>query len=229
MKIFVIPLLSILLIACAPDSQEDPELIAIDVLLEPDRTMLDEASAWNARMRELAPEGFALDEAHRPHVTLIQRHIKRDDLDDVLAAVAKVVESVDLSSLNMTAEGLYHIPLDDLGLAGITIEPTEELRSLQSAVIDAVNSYDAGAGDQRAYVPDPTGTPFDSFLFEYVETFVPDQTGEKFNPHVTIGLAPVSWLVEQEDQPFEKFQFRADGIAVYQLGNFGTASRRLGP
>jgi hypothetical protein len=64
-------------------------------------------------------------------------------------------------------------------------------------------------------------------LFKYVETFVPNQTGEKFNPHVTIGIAPLGWLEEREKQPFSSFTFGAKGIAVYQLGNFGTASRRL--
>jgi hypothetical protein len=56
---------------------------------------------------------------------------------------------------------------------------------------------------------------------------VPHQTGEKFNPHVTIGVAPLVWLKELEKKPFEKFTFGAKGIATYQLGNFGTASKRL--
>jgi len=101
------------------------------------------------------------------------------------------------------------------------------LLELQRKVIAAVNSYDAGNADEEAYVPDPTGTAFDPFLFEYVETFVPKQTGSSFNPHVTIGLAPQRWLVEQEQQTFDRFDFGADTIAVYQLGNFGTASKRL--
>ena len=56
---------------------------------------------------------------------------------------------------------------------------------------------------------------------------MPQQTGEKFNPHVTIGLAPRVWLEEMEDEPFDEFTFGAEGIATYQLGNFGTASKRL--
>ncbi|MFM9101715.1 MAG: hypothetical protein ACKOPS_10410 [Cyanobium sp.] len=45
---------------------------AIDVLLEPDATMLAHAEAANARLLEVFPQGFALDEAHRPHITLLQ-------------------------------------------------------------------------------------------------------------------------------------------------------------
>ena len=56
---------------------------------------------------------------------------------------------------------------------------------------------------------------------------MPDQTGARFNPHVTIGVAPLGWLKEQEQRPFDKFSFGAKGIATYQLANFGTASKRL--
>jgi hypothetical protein len=90
-----------------------------------------------------------------------------------------------------------------------------------------VNPYDAGAADEAAYAPDPTNTPFDDLLFQYVETFVPAQTGEDFNPHVTIGLAPQAWLEEVEAAPFDSFKFGAADLAVYQLGNFGTAAVRL--
>lgn len=205
----------------------DGHLIAIDVLLGPDAKMLEVSSEWNTRMREQTPEGFELDDTHRPHITLLQRHIAKENLDDVLAAVEQLKASYDLAELTMTADGLYHIPTGDQGLAGITVTLSDELRRLQQAVIDAVSPYDAGAGDESAYVPDPTGTPFDPILFQYVETFVPEQTGDHFNPHVTIGLAPKAWLEEIEVQPFDAFDFGAKGIAVYQLGNFGTAAKRL--
>ena len=65
------------------------------------------------------------------------------------------------------------------------------------------------------------------FMLEYVETFVPKQTGSRFNPHVTVGIAPLPWLARMEKEPFERFGFGADAIATYQLSNFGTAARRL--
>jgi hypothetical protein len=40
-------------------------------------------------------------------------------------------------------------------------------------------------------------------------------------------VAPLDWFKELEKKPFEKFTFGAKGIATYQLGNFGTASKRL--
>lgn len=202
-------------------------LIAIDVLIEPGPKMMEEAEIWNARMREQTPEGFELDAEHAPHITLIQRFVAESDLPEVLAAVERVKADFDVTRFEMTATGLYHIPTGEQGLAGIVIQPSEELLALQQAVIDAVNAYALTGGDESAFVPDKTGTPFPPVMFDYIETFVPQQTGEKFNPHVTIGLAPRVWLEEMEEQPFDLFTFGAVGIATYQLGNFGTASKRL--
>lgn len=212
---------------CATTLHAQDRLIAIDVLVQPDAKMLEEAASWNARMREQSPEGFTLDASHAPHVSLIQRFIAESDLAAVIAAVERIRSTFDFAKMRMKATGLYHIPAGKIGLAGIVIEPSEELLALQEAVIEAVNRFARTGGDASAFVPDPTGTPFNPLLFKYVETFVPEQTGEKYRPHVTIGIAPIGWLEEIEKQPFDTFTFGAKGIAVYHLGNFGTAARRL--
>ena len=211
----------------APAALGQNDLIAIDVLLQPGQKMLAEAAKWNARMREQSPEGFKLDEEHAPHITLAQRFVAKSDLPKVLAAVDKVRSKFDISRIQMTATGLYHIPSGKIGLAGIVIEPSAQLIALQRAIIEAVNVYARTGGGESAFVPDRSGAPFDPALFQYVETFVPSQTGARFNPHVTIGMAPLGWLKDQEKKPFDKFTFGAKGIATYQLGNFGTASKRL--
>jgi hypothetical protein len=60
-----------------------------------------------------------------------------------------------------------------------------------------------------------------------VTTFVPKETGEKFNPHVTIGLATQDYLKKMLDEKFEPFTFSPTGASVYHLGNFGTARQQL--
>jgi hypothetical protein len=203
------------------------DLIAIDVLVQPGPKMLAEAAQWNASMREQIPEGFALDDEHVPHITLIQCYVARADLPKVLAAVDSVRSTFDLNRMEMTATGLFHIRSGDAGLGGIVVAPSEQLLALQRAIIAAVNVYARSGGSRSAFVPDKSGTPYAPWLFEYVQTFVPRQTGEHFNPHVTTGVAPLDWLDAQEKKPFERFTFYAQGIATYQLGNFGTASKRL--
>jgi hypothetical protein len=60
-----------------------------------------------------------------------------------------------------------------------------------------------------------------------VKSFVPDASGKKFNPHVTIGLAPQEYLKKMIDEKFEAFTFSPAGVSVYQLGNLGTAQEKL--
>jgi phosphoserine phosphatase len=71
---------------------------AIDILLEPDATMLWHAAANNARLLKAIPSGFALDSSHRPHITLIQRFVRTADLDKVYEAAGEVVEGAHVSS-----------------------------------------------------------------------------------------------------------------------------------
>jgi hypothetical protein len=218
-------LLTFLLVAAPALAQSD--LAAIDVLLEPDETMLAAARDWNARLREQTPEGFELDAAHTPHITLLQTYVAADELDSVLAAVGEVAARLDLAALEMEATGLYHIPTGEIGVQGIVIAPSPGLLAVQASVIAAVAPFRRGGGGVDAFVPDPTGTPFDPLLFEYVETFVPNRSGANYNPHVSTGVGPLDWLEAREAEPFEHFRFGAKVVAVYRLGNFGTAAERL--
>jgi hypothetical protein len=68
-----------LIIGCATNQSaaaagKNDDVIAIDILLQPDATMLKRAAAINEQLRKDFPKGFSLDASHRPHVTLVQRH-----------------------------------------------------------------------------------------------------------------------------------------------------------
>ena len=64
-------------------------------------------------------------------------------------------------------------------------------------------------------------------LITYVSEFVPKHSGENYQPHVTTGLAPRTYLDEMLKEPFETFTFSPAGAAVYHLGHFGTAAKQL--
>jgi len=226
LRVLTILLIAAFIIPLSPAFAQN-DLIAIDVLIQPDSRMMEEAEKWNALMREQYPEGFELDEEHAPHVTLIQQYITKSDLPKVLAAVDKLKAKTDLSSLETTATDIGHMPVGTNGLAAIGAEATEKLHALQQAVIEALKVYAREGGGESAFVPDKSGQPITPALFEYVDNYVQSHAGENFHPHVTIGLAPIDWLEELEKKPFDKFVFGAEGIAVYQLGNFGTAAKRL--
>ena len=77
------------------------DITAIDILLEPDATMLQHAQAVNDRLLKVYPKGFALDASHRPHITLVQRFVLTKNLDKVYAAVGKVFATSDVTGLKL--------------------------------------------------------------------------------------------------------------------------------
>jgi hypothetical protein len=211
--------------ACA--TAPENSVTAIDILLRPDATMVERAEAENARLVKVYPKGFTLDASHRPHVTLVQRFVATQNLDKVYAAVGKVLESANVTGLKLEAVKYYYIPEKDLGLSGIVVKPTPELLELQRRVIDAVAPFALTTGTSAAFVTTPEDPEVLPALITYVSEFVPKHSGEKFNPHVTTGLAPRETLDKLLAEPFEPFTFSPVGAAVYHLGHFGTAAKEL--
>jgi len=212
--------------AQTPGAKRNP-VTAIDILLEPDATMLRHAEANNARLLKAYPKGFTLDATHRPHITMVQRYVRTADLDKVYAAAGKVLARANVNGMKLEAFKYYYIPSKDIGLAGIVARPTPELLKLQQDVIAAVTPFTVESRDSAAFVITPDDPVIDPFLIEYVSTFVPKASGEHFNPHVTTGVASREYLDKMLTEPFEPFTFSPAGAAVYQLGQFGTAAKKL--
>ena len=111
---------------------------AIDILLEPDATMLRHAQANNARLLDVFPKGFALDEAHRPHITLIQRFARTEALDQIYGAAEKVLIDANVTHMKLQAFKYYYAPGPGVGVAGIVARTTPALLRLQQELIAAV-------------------------------------------------------------------------------------------
>jgi len=204
-----------------------PSITAIDILLEPDATMLKHAQATNERLLKVFPKGFALDATHRPHITLVQRFVRTADLDKIFAAVGKVFASSNVTALKLEAFKYYYIPDKELGLSGIVVKTTPELLKLEQAVIDAVTPFTVETGTSAAFVTTPEDPEILPMLISYVSEFVPKSSGENYHPHVTTGLAPRTYLDEMLKEPFASFTFSPAGAAVYHLGHYGTAAKKL--
>jgi len=206
---------------------EPSEVTAIDILLEPDAVMLRHAEAVNADHLKIFPQGFALDATHRPHITMIQRFVRTADLDKIYDAAGKVFAGVNVTAMKLDAFKYYYAPVKDLGVSGIVAKSTPELIKLQDELIAAVAPFTASSGTSAAFVTTPDDRVIDPLLIEYVSTFVPVHTGDHFSPHVSTGLAPRTYLDKLLAEPFEPFAFSPAGAAVYQLGQFGTAAKKL--
>ncbi len=213
---------------CAAAKAAEPNAVtAIDILLEPDATMINHAVAANERLRKNYPEGFALDETHRPHITILQRYVKTTELDKVYEAVGIALAGAKPTEWKLKASKYSLMPAKDLGLGGIVIEPTEDLIKLQQKMIDAVAPFTVKTATGAAFVTTKEDPDINQPTIDFVADFVPIASGKKFNPHVTIGLATQDYLKMMLDEKFEQFTFSPVGVSIYQLGNFGTARTKL--
>jgi hypothetical protein len=208
-------------------AQAQNSVTAIDILLEPNETMVKKAVAANERLLKVFPKGFALGAMHAPHISTLQRYVKTADLDKIYAAVGKVLAQEKPADWKLTAYKYYYLPWKDIGLAGIVIEPTDDLIRYQQKLIDAVAPFTVETGTAAAFVTTNADPDINQPTIDYVAHFVPNDSGSKFNPHVTIGLASQDYLNKMLDEKFEAFTFLPAGASVYHLGNFGTARTKL--
>jgi hypothetical protein len=209
-------------------SRTSPEpLTAIDTLLDPDQTMVEKAIAANGRLRQSFPNGFALDETHRPHISTLQRYVRTADLDNVYGAVGKILSDEHPAGWKLTAYKYYFIPWKNIGLAGIVIRPTDDLRRFQQKLIDAIAPFTVKTGTAAAFVTTKDDPDINKPTIDYVAHYVPADSGAKFNPHVTIGVASQDFLENFLKEKFDEFTFSPAAVAVYHLGNFGTARAKL--
>ena len=207
-------------------AQQNP-ITAIDIALEPDETMIQHAEAVNARLLKVFSKGFALDAAHHPHITILQRYVHSRELDKVYAVVGKVLANEKAAGWKLKAFKFYYIPSKDIGLAGIVVEPTDDLLKLQQKLIAAVAPFTTKTGTAAAFVTTPEDPDINQPTIDYVAAFVPKASGKNFNPHVTVGIASQDYLKQMLAEPFAEFTFSPVAASVYHLGNFGTAQKKL--
>ena len=206
---------------------EPSPVTAIDILLEPDAAMHGHAEADNASLLKAYPKGFALDPSHRPHITMLQSFVRTADLGKVYAAVGKVLAVANVNAMKLDATNRYYLPAGELGIAGIVAKPTAELLKLQADIIAAVAPFTAATGSISAFTAGHENAAIDTMMIHYVSAFVQEAAGKKFNPHVSTGTAPRADLDKLIGEPFTPFTFSPAGAAVYQLGPYGTAAKKL--
>jgi 2'-5' RNA ligase len=201
-------------------------LVAIDVLLEPDAGMVEAARAVNEKLRLAYPAGYSLDASHAPHVTLLQRYVRESDLKAISAVVAKILEREPLQSLRLSARGYYAAPWGDAQVLVLIVEHTPELVRLQAAVAEALAPYAVSGGGPAAFARDASGE-MDAETIAYVEAFVPKSSGTNFQPHITVGVGSDAAMKSIKAAPFQPQAFSPKALAIFQLGRFGTAQKRL--
>jgi hypothetical protein len=207
---------------------EQSAVTAIDIALEPDATMLQHASALNARLRGNFPKGYSLDATHRPHVSLLQRYVRTADLPKVYAAVQKIKTEYNMAAWKFEAFKIDNAMWSGLALTVILAKPPQNVLEAQQRLITAIAPYTVATGTAAAFATTAAEPDINAPTIAYVTAFVPKSTGKNYIAHVTCGVASEAFVKRLEAEPFSPFTFSPVAISVYQLGNFGTARKELG-
>ena len=158
---------------------------------------------------------------------MLQRFVRTGDLDKVYAAVGDVLAGEKPARWTLKAFKYDYVVWDKAGVTVILIEPTDQLIQFQQKLIDAVAPFTVETGTAAAFFTTPEDADINQPTIDYVTHYVPDSSGKKLVPHVTVGVAPPDYLKEMVAEPFDAFTFSPVASSVYQLGNFGTARKKL--
>ena len=210
-------------------SAEPHPITAVDIVLEPDATMIQHAQAANAELLKNFPKGYALGDEHAPHISVIGGYFYTANLDELFAAASKVLANEKVTSWKLKAFKYYYIPLKEIGLGGILVEPTADLIRLQEELFEAISKFWAPSrsGTAAAFKTTPRDPDINQPTIEAVATYFSQHRGEHYSPHVTIGVGTIDYLNALLAAPFPTFTFSAVGMSAYQFGNFGTAAKQL--
>ena len=204
-------------------------LTAIDVLVDPDEATIERAREVNARLLKSMPEGWALDDTHQPHITTLQRYVRTADLDHVYDAVQQNIADTDMTLLSYEVVAIRHADwgFPGYGPTALLVQVSPPVLDFQAKLVTALEPYVEAGGTAEAFVADP-GETTSPTIIKWVEEYVPAQIGDgKYLPHLTVGIAKFDDLKVIEAEPFEPSTVHVAGVAVYHLGNNGTARAKL--
>lgn len=97
---------------------------------------------------------------------------------------------------------------------------------LQSALITALELYTGSDGTAAAYVTSEAEPDINADTLHYVESYVPVHSGEHYMVAYG-GASPLEDLTTFEADPFPPFVFHPAGVAIFHLGDNGTARTEL--
>ena len=187
-------------------------IVALDVALLLPRAAADAAGRLNARLRP-PPAGFAFDETHLPHVTLVQQFVREPDLPVVLPRLGRVASRT--PPIALRGAGLQR----GRTTTSLAVDGGAALRRLHDLLLERLAPHAAPPGDASAFAGG--GEPARDGDVDWVTRFRTQAAGPRFEPHVTLGVGALG-----ESPP--PIAFTAGRLAACHLGRFCTCRHVLG-
>lgn len=224
MKIYVLSF-SIMLMSMLSCVSEPENIIAINILLTPDKELYEHGIYLSELMSENNPESLALDGNRIPHITLLQAYINENDLPQISQALKGLYSTI--ASQDLMAESLVFSKGKETSFAMIRIENSEPLLKLHEQVIALVKPFIVKNGSEKSFVPNVDGRKIDQFTIDYVPEFIAKYSYENYDPHLSLGVADTAFLENLSENKFKPVKFKSASLRIYQLGEYGTAQKLL--
>ena len=186
------------------------DLLAIDVaILLPARARA-RVGRLNAAL-DGPPAGFRFDATHLPHITLVQQFLRRDRFDELIEAAGSLLTGVAPIELETTTT----ITGRTASTLNVVSAP---LVDLHRHLMERLEPLEVPVGSGAAFCGDdePPRPPD----IEWVTHYRTRSSYSAYQPHVTLGIGPVSVAVPP-------MQFTATQVAVCHLGRFCTCRAML--
>ena len=182
--------------------------------------MIQNAQAANAGLLKDFPTGYTLGDEHAPHISVIDGYFHTDNLDEVFAGASEVLASEKVMSWKLKAFKYYYIPLKEIGLGGILVQPTADLIRLQDELFEAIGKFfaPASSGTAAAFKTTPQDPEINQPTIDAVATTFPRKR-RALQPTCHIGVGTADYLNALLAAPFPTFTFSAAGTSAYQFGN----------
>lgn len=224
MKKYLAVIIMGVLLSTACESKIE-NIIAIDVLLTPSEELNKHSILLNSLIKENNSSTLQLDENHIPHVTLLQCFVKESDLPEIINSLEGLFETVKDESF-YASKIVYDKETED-SFAMIQVDNSVVLADIHAKVIDRLQPFLGQNGSQESFVPNPDGSPINKFTVDYVPDFIGKYSYENFDPHISLGTANKIYLDSIAEHVFHPIQFKTLSLAIYQLGDFGTAQKPI--
>jgi|SRR3989338_6743435 len=191
--------------------------LAIDVVLLPDRAMIEKAIAISSRLQEKENGPFKLGtEDYFPHVTLAMGVINEGHIDKGKEILKELAQRT--RPLSLMAEKLDPLPSLVGGFVScIEVGKTPELKELHRQMIERFVPLLTFDSSPDIFVEPET---IQEGTMRFIKNFPKRFDFNEYHPHITIGRGAAY-------EPFEPVAFTAPTLGLCQLGQFCTCRKIL--
>ena len=132
------------------------QVTAVDIALEPDATMIQHAKADNARCLSNSRKGLLwMRRTTRTSRCFSSSFARQTSIRSTMRPTRFLQKRP--ASWKLKAFKYYYIPSPPIGLAGIVVEPIDDLRRLQREIIAAVAPFTEKTGTPASFMSTEDG------------------------------------------------------------------------